>query len=140
MGKEAVIAEYAAYLVDHPDEILPGLVTILKSANKYGFCIDKVLLLFSDQIGGFCSLQDMIGMDQHVRFRYQKAIYEFSKENFKDGIEETLCCLVLAFRMRRYEDCFCYSALFEKYRKYATGEQIQRFQAIMIGGEEVKLR
>ncbi|KPV60414.1 DNA-binding protein [Paenibacillus sp. A3] len=137
MGKETVLADYAAYLADHPDEILPGLVTILKSVNQYGFCIDKVLLLFSDQIDLFDNFQDMIGMDQHVRFRYHKALYEFSKERFKEGIEETLYCLVLAYRMRRYEDCFRCSALFEKHRKYATGEQIQRFQAIMIGGEEV---
>ncbi|WP_163860387.1 helix-turn-helix transcriptional regulator [Paenibacillus elgii] len=137
MGKEAVIGEYVAYLTDHPEEILAGLVTILKSANKYGFCIDQVLRLFSERIDHFDTFQDMIGMDQHVRFRYQKALYEFSKERFNDGIEETLHCLVLALRTRRYEDCFRCSALFEKHRKYATGEQIQRFQAIMIGGEEV---
>ncbi|MFB6367723.1 helix-turn-helix domain-containing protein [Paenibacillus elgii] len=136
MGKESVIAEYAAYLVDHPDEILAGLVTILKSANKYGFCIDKVLLLFSDRIDYFDTLQDMIGMDQHVRFRHQKALYEFSKERFKDGIEETLHCLVLAFRTRRYEDCIRCSVLFEKYRRYASEEQTKRYQTIMIGGGE----
>lgn len=137
MGKKAVIGEYVAYLTDQPEEILAGLVTILKAANQYGFCIDQVLQLFAQRIASFDTLQDLIGLDQHTRFRYERAIYEFTKERVKEGIEETLYCLVLAYRMKRYEDCFRCSALFEKHRNFATGEQIQRFQAIMIGGEEV---
>lgn len=52
-GNQNVIKDYVEFISAHPSEILEGLITIIESANKYGFCIDRELEQFSTHIVQF---------------------------------------------------------------------------------------
>ncbi|MED2081368.1 helix-turn-helix transcriptional regulator [Brevibacillus formosus] len=139
-GNANIIEEYADYLESLPTiEILAGLISIMKSANIYRFCVDKVVERFSSHIASFGQFTDAIGLDRHLQFQYQTAIYEFGKGRIEKGIEETLCCLTLADLMSRYEDTLKCVTLFEEYRQYASTTQVEQYKAIVTGRKKADL-
>ncbi|WP_036715358.1 helix-turn-helix domain-containing protein [Paenibacillus ehimensis] len=138
MGNGAVLNEYTEYLesLDHLNEILSGLTTILKAANRYDFCVDQILDRFSWAIGRFNSFDnDLINSGRHLWFRYQKALYEFKNERFREGINDSICCMSLSKKMNKHEDFVRCVSLFEKHRGQASHEQIVYYQSIAIREE-----
>ncbi|MFS0557159.1 helix-turn-helix domain-containing protein [Brevibacillus sp. 179-C9.3 HS] len=112
-GNTSIIEEYADYIESLPtNEILAGLISIMKSANTYHFCVDEILERFSSQIASFDQFTEIIGLDRQLQFRYQTAIYEFSKGRIEKGIEESIYCLSLADLMNRHDEALTYIALF----------------------------
>ncbi len=69
-GNMAVIPGYIKYLKEHPDEILAGLLTILESANKYGFLVDETLEEFREHTLGFDQRNDMT----HRTYLFSKSL------------------------------------------------------------------
>ncbi|MED1916532.1 helix-turn-helix transcriptional regulator [Bacillus thuringiensis] len=133
-GNTSIIEEYADYLESLPtNEVLAGLISIMKSANTYQFCVDEILERFSSHISSFGQFKEAIGLDRHLQFRYQTAIYEFDKGRIERGIEETLLCLALADLMNRYEDTLKCVVLFEEYRQYASTTQVEQYRTIVTG-------
>ncbi|MFF2532097.1 hypothetical protein ACFVS2_24640 [Brevibacillus sp. NPDC058079] len=105
--------EYADYLGSLlTNEVLAGLNAIMKSANTYHFCVDEILERFASQIASFDQFTEAIGLDRHLRFRYQMAIYEYGKGRIERGIEETIYCLSLADLLNRHDEALTYIALF----------------------------
>ncbi|KLH99168.1 helix-turn-helix transcriptional regulator [Brevibacillus formosus] len=112
-GNTSIIEEYADYLDNLPtNEVLAGLNAIMKSANTYHFCVDEILERFASQIASFDQFTEAIGLDRHLRFRYQMAIYEFGKGRMERGIEETIYCLSLADLLNRHDEALTYITLF----------------------------
>ncbi|KMZ43776.1 MULTISPECIES: helix-turn-helix transcriptional regulator [Bacillales] len=139
-GNTSIIKEYADYLESLPtNEILAGLISIMKSANTYQFCVDEILERFSSHIASFGQFKEAIGLDRQLRFRYQIAIYEFGKGRIGKGIEETLTCLSLADSVSRHEDVLKCVSLFEEYRQYASASQVEQYQSIVTGRKRVNL-
>ncbi|XOK60976.1 helix-turn-helix domain-containing protein [Paenibacillus elgii] len=135
MGNASILNEYADYLesLGQLNEILSGLETIIKSANTHGFCIDHVLHRFTDAISQFdCFLDDLINSRRYLWFCYHRAVYEFTKERYENGIKETIFCISLCLKMKRYEDLARCVALFEKHRSYASETQIQYYESIRL--------
>ncbi|MBO8163658.1 MAG: helix-turn-helix transcriptional regulator [Brevibacillus sp.] len=131
MGNTTILPEYVDFLADHPNELLPGLTTIIESANKYKFSIDSVLDRFSDQISNFSTYQGSINKERLFRFRYELAIYRLQIGEYTNGIDDVLKCLDLSTEMN---DCYSFIqavALFEAYRTYITDKQEKKFKSIM---------
>lgn len=140
-GNEDIVDEYADYLasLNRLDDILAGLIAIVKSANTYSFSIDHVMSRFSGSIERFDLFNnDLILSDRHLRFRYHKAIYEFRNRRIQLGIDETLHCLSLANEMKRYEYSFLCVSLFEKHRDKASAQQVEDYRSAVVR-EEVYL-
>ncbi|GLI08972.1 hypothetical protein YDYSG_50040 [Paenibacillus tyrfis] len=134
-GNESMVSEYADYLenLNRLNDVVSGLIAIVKSANTYGFNVDHVLLRFSGSIARFDLFNhDPILSDRHLQYRYHKAIYEFNKERCENGVKETLHCISLCLDMKRYEDLARCVSLFEKHRKYASEEQVQCYESIKL--------
>nr|WP_202890320.1 helix-turn-helix transcriptional regulator [Brevibacillus brevis] len=112
-GDTDVLEEYVDYLESLSTiDVLAGLNAIMKSANTYHFYVDEILERFASQIASFDQFTEAIGLDRHLRFRYQMAIYEFGKGRIERGIEETIYCLSLADLMNRHDETLTYIALF----------------------------
>ncbi|XOK60969.1 helix-turn-helix domain-containing protein [Paenibacillus elgii] len=137
-GNQGIINEYSDYLagLNRLNDIVAGLIAIIKSANTYRFNVDHVLSRFSGSIERFDSFNhDLILSDRHLRFRYHKAIYEFRNGRAQPGINETLHCLSLANEMRRYEYSFYCVSLFEKHRENASTQQLEYYRSAVVREE-----
>ncbi|QDX92215.1 XRE family transcriptional regulator [Brevibacillus laterosporus] len=135
IGDICVLDDYITFLKLHPSELVPGLVTIMKAANKHDFLIDDLLKRFSEEIRSFDDSHDPINVNQHLRFRYYLATYHFQNERFESGIKDTLRCLDLSIVMNNQKKFIQCVILFEAHRYHAKDQQIKWFKKIM---EEVK--
>ncbi|GMX66342.1 hypothetical protein Elgi_56140 [Paenibacillus elgii] len=141
-GNKGIIDEYADYLasLNQLNDIVAGLNAILTSANTYGFNVDHVLARFSGFIERFDIFnKHLILSERHLRYRYQKAIYEFRHGRIEKGLDETLYCLSLANDMKKYEDSFQCVTLFESYRDRASAQQLKKYRLAMGVRKEVHL-
>ncbi|MGN7469898.1 hypothetical protein [Brevibacillus sp. SAFN-007a] len=66
MGNTEVLSDYLEFLSGHPKEILPGLVTILKSANEFGFPVEPVFERFSKDIKGLGNDLSVVDKIHHL--------------------------------------------------------------------------
>ncbi|MGQ7277406.1 DNA-binding protein [Brevibacillus thermoruber] len=133
-GNTDILPDYIRFLDDYPNEILPGLVTIVKSANEFDFSIDSVLEHFAASIAHFYEQQDAISTCHHMQFRYQLANYLFKKGKFTEGLEEILRCLVLSDTMMDYDSFKRCAALFWAHLSHASDQQKSTYQTVITKG------
>lgn len=132
-GNVAVLQEYTAFLADHPGEILAGLITIMDSANRYGFTADDVLLRFSREMLRFEQYQEPNNVDRLYRLYYQISMYRINREQYSIGMEYLLKCLELAIKQNNGKDFINCVTLFETNREFASLDQQEKYGNLIKG-------
>ncbi|MCL6603770.1 MAG: hypothetical protein K6T94_12920 [Paenibacillus sp.] len=137
MGRTETLEPYTNYLISNPSEVLPGLVIILQSANKYDFLIDDLLQKFTSEISNFSQYIDSVSMERRMRFCIQLTMYHLHKGRFIEGIESCLLALDLSL-ISNDQSVFAEAvSLFESSRDYAKPHQVDRYKRVM---EQVRER
>lgn len=131
VGNYAVLPAYTAFLVDHPGEILPGLVIIIEAANRFGFAVDDVLEQFSVEMAHCVLYQDPMNIDRVYRLSYQLAIYHIDRERYMSGVDCILQCLTLAVELNSAKDLIDCVTLFETSRDHATDDQQKKYRELI---------
>ncbi|WP_090738024.1 DNA-binding protein [Paenibacillus sp. Mc5Re-14] len=139
MGDVNRLHLYEDFLKKNPPEIIPGLLTIVESANINGFSINETLLKFSQEIEGFDDVSSMDGnyypesssLDTCANLFYQIAVYHFNHSNYVLGINYLLRSLRTYLKINDKPNFVQGTALFEKYRHAATPVQKAEYQYIM---------
>ncbi|GGN93593.1 hypothetical protein [Saccharibacillus kuerlensis] len=77
-GNTSVLKDYSFFLEQHPYEVLPSLLTILESANRYGFSIDSLLtklmpLIFTKDKNNYYG--ELFNLNRLAALYYQIANY-----------------------------------------------------------------
>lgn len=129
-GNIDILPEYFHFLQEHPQEMLPGLLTIIESANKYGFYADPIIEQCSQVIQKI-DHYNSIEMDRHFSYRYQLAIYHFRKNQYTEGTANILFALKLAFIQNHDRNVIQCVTLFEAYRSYASEQHKSEYQFMM---------
>lgn len=133
-GNLEILPQYLDFLAEHPNEVLPGLITILQSANQFEFTIDGVFERFSESMKSFNDYRDPIKIILHLHFLYQLAVYLFRNGNYLEGLDEILHCLVLSDLVKDFDYFKKCSSLFWLHLQHATNAQKQIYQAVMTKG------
>lgn len=113
---------------EHKNEMLVALMSIVEAANHHNYDIDNVLYLLGDDIQGLGKLSNY---DTHLNeFRYIKlylglANYYFQRNRYEVGIQMVMVCLKNAVKDNSVKTVITCVALFEKYRKYASQQEIE---------------
>ncbi|MEJ8545622.1 helix-turn-helix domain-containing protein [Brevibacillus borstelensis] len=131
MGNTEVLPDYLEFLSDHPNEVLPGLVTITESANEFGFSIESVLEQFSEDIKRFGNDLGTVNKIHHLHFRYQLAVYLFKKGKYSEGLDETLRCLILTKASKDFDYFKSCVGMFWVHLQHASDEQKRIFQSVV---------
>ncbi|WNF06032.1 helix-turn-helix domain-containing protein [Brevibacillus borstelensis] len=130
-GSIEVLPDYLDFLSEHPSEVLPGLVTIMKSANEFGFPVESVLERFSEDIKRFEEYQDAVDKILHLHFLYQLVVYLFKKGDYSTGLDETLRCLVLSDASKDFDYFKRCIGLFWTHLQHASDKQKKTFQTLV---------
>jgi len=130
-GNIDIIPTYTAFLADNPGEILPGLITIMESANHYNFCVDSVLTRFSREMLRFEKFQDLINIDRLYRLYYQIAIYYINGKKNNKGVDYIIRSLELSIKLNNGMDFINCVTLFETHRDHATYEQQVKYRDLI---------
>lgn len=130
-GNVEVIPAYVAFLADHPGEILPGLIIIMESANRFGFSVDNVLTRFSREMLRFEQFEDPINIDRLYRLYYQVAIYQIRNKQYIIGVDYIIQSLELSIKTNNGIDFIKCVTLFETNRDYATQIQQDKYRNLI---------
>ncbi|AZK46776.1 XRE family transcriptional regulator [Paenibacillus lentus] len=136
-GDQSVITEYIELVKDHPYEILPSLRAIVESANMYGYFVDDLLEEFDvgtklyDQFGNYYNTE--VSRNRYLRLNYHLSVYYFRKEDHLEGIKKTLYTLKYAISLSSKDYFMKIVPLFERYRSYATDEQLKEYETLLKG-------
>ncbi|WP_019418901.1 hypothetical protein, partial [Paenibacillus sp. OSY-SE] len=126
-GKLNVLPEYVQFLEDNPEELLPGLVTIMETASLHSVNVDDLLEKFSEKIEDFGNLEDATNRTHYFRFLYHRAVYYAKHQRYQDCVQLSLLFLT-SYNKINDADFKKFVVLFEVYRQYASSEQIEQYQ------------
>ncbi|HEY2493193.1 MAG TPA: DNA-binding protein, partial [Paenibacillus sp.] len=143
MGNESILPQYTQLLQDNPQEILPGLLTIMESANQHGFSVDDILEQFNDAIQEYekepfsylsNGYSDVSNKVKYANFCYQIAIYQFSNKRYREAIKNTLQSLTINDNINKKSEVIDSMSLFDIYRNFATEEELKEYDRFIKGG------
>ncbi|MHA0856890.1 DNA-binding protein [Paenibacillus sp. CMAA1364] len=143
MGNVKMVAEYSQLLRDNPKEILPGLLTIVQSANQHSYTIEDTLEDFKDAINEFekrpfpiltNGYSHVFNRVSYANLCYQLGIYYFNNENYREGMRNTLQSITFYASMSKNGEIVDSMTLFETFRSFATTEEISEYEKIIKGG------
>ncbi|WP_082727108.1 tetratricopeptide repeat protein [Paenibacillus riograndensis] len=126
-GRTELLEGYARFLQDNPEELLPGLGTILQAAVQYGLDVDDLLHTFAEQSAGFGDFEDAGNLSHYFSYCYHLALYHRRAGRLPEALDWTIQSLVLAHQSRHdgnFKRCL---ALFESVREGVTEEQAGRY-------------
>ncbi|ULO07850.1 DNA-binding protein [Paenibacillus sp. 19GGS1-52] len=131
VGNIKALPAYISFLAEHPGEILPGMLIIMESANRYGFSADAALTRFSREILRFGQFQDPINVDRLFRLNYEVAMYLIDRQEYSKGIEHTIQSLQLSMKLNTEKGIIKCVTLFEINRVHASDKQQQLYTDLM---------
>jgi hypothetical protein len=130
-GHAELLEEYVNFLLEHPDECIAGLRTIVGAAVRYRWQIDRVLHMFASQVQGSGRELDSLNNGDMYHYCYHRALYEQWMGRQKKAVEFILQALRLAEELEMNQYFKKCAALLESLREYATVEQIGRYRAFL---------
>jgi len=143
MGNMNIFPEYMQLLQDNPNEILPGLLTIMESANTHGISVDNILEIFKDAIQEYqsdlllklCNGYTLaLNRLSSANLSYQIAIYQFRNKRYREGIRNNFISLTINSDINKEGGIIDSISLFEKYRSYASQEELEEYDLIIKRG------
>ncbi|MNO56487.1 hypothetical protein D3C76_470030 [compost metagenome] len=130
-GKTELLDGYARFLQDNPEELLPGLGTILQAAVQYGLDVDDLLHPFAEQSAGFGDYEDAGNISHYYSYCYHLALYHKQAGRLPEALDWTIQSLRLAHQSGHdgnFKRCL---ALFESLREGVTEEQAGRYHEVL---------
>ncbi|MCL6459504.1 MAG: hypothetical protein K6T85_16015, partial [Gorillibacterium sp.] len=140
-GNFSLLSTYASFLETSPQEILPSMVIILKAANKHRVSVDHVLKQFVDILDGQVKAiydHEASYISRYNEFYYQLALYQFSHERNRNGIESTLQSLRISVQQGNTSNTLFCISLFKQFKEFATAAQYMEYEALIkrVGKDE----
>ncbi|GIO31059.1 MULTISPECIES: hypothetical protein [Paenibacillus] len=128
-GETDILRHYVEFLRENPKEVLPGLMSIIKTANKFNLNIDHELTLFSQHISDLLnnSSQGVIDTSYLHNFLLGIIKYKIAHSDYKAAIDYTLRLLTSTDKLENdkfYKQAVVY---FESLRQFASAEQVDHF-------------
>ena len=144
MGNVSVFPEYMQLLQDNPNEILTGLLTIMESANTNELSVDNILEKFKEVIMEYQSDDQLLKLSNGYMISlnrlkcanlcYQIAIYQFSNKRYAEGIRNVFLSITIYAIINKKGGIIDSMSLFEKYRIYASEEELEEYNNIIKRG------
>ncbi|WNS43196.1 transcriptional regulator [Paenibacillus sp. MMS20-IR301] len=139
-GDTTVIEKYVSYIDKHQDELVMGLLFILKTANKYNHNIDQTLEhykleleeILNELVKGRYSRN--LAMDRQATLMYELAFYYLHKGENDKGFDFLLKSLKKFQQINSEKYILESVTLFERFRRVASLEIQEQYQNLLLGG------
>ncbi|AIQ60789.1 transcriptional regulator [Paenibacillus borealis] len=139
-GDTTVIEAYVSYIDKHRDELVIGLLYILRAANKNQLNIDRTLDFYKQEIEEILvelvksRYSRNLTMDRQANLTYELAYYYLFKDNYLKGFD-LLLKTIKNFQCINNEKYILESVtLFERFRIVANQEVQDQYQILLLGG------
>jgi hypothetical protein len=134
-GQSGVLQEYVQFLHHNPEELLPGLLSIVEGASRHNYFLQPVLEQFAEQIADFKFLEEPVNVSYYFRFCYQLSRYYIKQQQITVALDYILQSLMLSDTLgmeheHEFKKC---TAIFEIFRSQATATQQDNYISILKG-------
>lgn len=143
MGRFEHLMAYIAFLDKHPEERIPGILTVLEAALRYHRNIDDVLLHFEDDVQVVLNdsfeqrsrgyYHSSFSIHRRNQLAYALAVYQFNQNRVGVGLDYLLIALELAMAASNEHLSLACAAWFVKHQNQANEVQKRRFEITMKG-------
>jgi hypothetical protein len=139
-GDTAVIDRYVSYIDKHKDELVIGLLYILRTANKYNHNIDKTLRHFNSEIEEILNelvkgrYSRNLALDRQANLMYELAYYYLYKSEYCKGFDFLLESIKNFQRINNEKYILDCVTLFERFRRVADQGIQDQYQTQLLGG------
>ncbi|MFB5268195.1 DNA-binding protein [Paenibacillus enshidis] len=141
LGHQNILLDYIDFLNEHPDEWLPGLLTIMTAANRHKMNVDHILPQFQERIHGLRSGASLhhtyYQSSSYIRraslLFFELGVYEFDQQRFGDGIEWILEAFEKSIASNNKDLSMKSAAYMEIFRKEASAKQQEAYLEKMKG-------
>ncbi|WP_339220173.1 helix-turn-helix domain-containing protein [Paenibacillus sp. FSL H8-0332] len=139
-GDITVLESYVGYIDKHRNELVMGLLHILRAANKNQLNIDRTLELYQQEIEEI--LNDLVkgsysrnlAMDRQANLIYELAYYYLNKEEHSKGFDLLLKTIINFQNLNNEKNILECVTLFERFRNVANQEIQDQYQTQLLGG------
>ncbi|WP_025717416.1 hypothetical protein [Paenibacillus sp. 1-18] len=134
-GHSEALEDYVQFLRDNPEELLPGLLSIVEGAYRYDYPLEDILQSFAEQIDDFKYFEEPVNVSYYFRFCYQLALYYIKQQQVTAALDYILQPLMLSDTLgmeHEHEFRKC-TAIFEVFRTQATATQQDQYITILKG-------
>ncbi|MRN54014.1 DNA-binding protein [Paenibacillus monticola] len=131
VGKTDQLEEYVVFLQDYPEELLPGLDSILQAVFRHVMNVYELLRTFAQQFTEFGESREEANPSYYYNYCYYLAVYHKRAGRHSEALECILQCIILAHKSHNDGDFRNCMALFESLRDRATEEQIRQYQEVL---------
>lgn len=130
-GNLDCLEDYSDFIQENPSETLPGLITILESANIHNYDVDQILDILVAEDSQLIPIdQNPVDISYYISFLYLLSVYKLKKEKFDEALENTLQALSLSDKVeddKIFKKCV---AVFESFRAHASQSQLETYLSI----------
>ncbi|GGF96714.1 hypothetical protein GCM10010912_46880 [Paenibacillus albidus] len=138
-GDQSILQEYVFYIKDNEDEIITGLLNIMKAANLYDINVDKIIETFEWEIRfytdnpskGIGIYTEQVVAEQLTRFFYEIALYYLTKEAYHIGFKYLLVGLNKSLQTNNETRIIKFVRLLERFRSFSSHETIFEYQRLL---------
>lgn len=132
MGDKEVLEEYIAFLLDHPEEIIPECITILEAAIAHGWQIEEYIEKILPLNESFALLEEAENVSLFVHYMYCLALYKMPLCK-NDALDALISGIAVSCKIDLEAGFRKSCALFESMRESATEKQITQYKNILKG-------
>ncbi|MEK3879887.1 helix-turn-helix domain-containing protein [Paenibacillus sp. FSL M7-0420] len=140
-GDTIVLESYVDYINKHRNELVMGLLHILRAANKNQFVIDHTLECYKQELSELLNeiiegrYSRNLAMDRQASLIYELAYYYLYKGDYPKGFD-LLLTAIKNFQQINNEKYILESViLFERFRSNASQEIKRQYQTLLLGGD-----
>ncbi|MEW4370808.1 helix-turn-helix domain-containing protein [Paenibacillus kandeliae] len=147
-GDISQLDNYVDFLSKNKMELLPGLLTIVTSANKHNFEIDHILTFFEKELLNFESnklfsesyYDKNFDLDHYTDLCFHLGIYFLEKNDYTKAINNIIISLEISQTIRKHKHVINGLALLHFLRSLLDSKQHERYDLIvkgMLANEEI---
>ena len=127
MGDRNKLTEYLDILIKNPDEILPGLITIIESSLVHNFDVDKEISLLLPYISEYSHQNRPVRIAYYLTVHYLLALYYYKKKKYSDAIVCTLHNITESDKLSNERYFKRSIALFDVLKSHASVPQMAEY-------------
>lgn len=134
-GNTNILPAFIDFLDDNPNELLPSLLIISQSANKYNFNIDDVLEHFHEALIASENVKTQYNKrsvtNWYAKIFFEVALYHVKKADYSLALSSTLLSLEMSIIINNKDMFMKCVPFFEEFRSKASDDQKAKYEHLV---------
>lgn len=127
MGSKEKLTEYLEFLLSNPEEILPGIITIIESALVHNFEVDDGISRLVSYISQYNHHNRTVRIACYLTVHYLLALYYCKNKKFAIALDYTLHNITLSDKLNNDRYFKKSIALFDVLKTHASVPQLTEY-------------